>query len=219
MPDDQLATSDAMPARPEVAMPSTRRGRATREQLVSAAREVFSQAEFSAAKVTDITRAAGVATGSFYSYFAAKEDVFREVAMEVIDELTDAGSVGGDGPGRDVVRDIERTIVRYVDVATRHAVLTRSIQQVSHVDPELRRYRAARMGGNVARIERHVRQLQAQGLADPGLDAAIAAQVLQSMIISSVYDHLVLFEERLETERLVQMLTTVWLRTIGYEPR
>lgn len=213
MSNDPTVTAAAKPARPLV--PSTRRGRATRELLVVAAREVFATADFAEAKVTDITRRAGVATGSFYSYFAAKEDIFREIACEVIDELTAAAEPAPDNPDRDPARDIEHTMRRYVEVATRHVVLTRSIQQVSHVDPELRRYRAERVAGNVARAEHHVRRLQAAGVADPHLDAAMAAQVLQSMVISAVYDNLVLFETGLDTDGLVQMLTTVWLRTIG----
>jgi hypothetical protein len=43
-----------------------------------------------------------------------------------------------DNPERDPARDIEHTIRQYVAVAVRHACLTRSIQQRSHVDPELR---------------------------------------------------------------------------------
>jgi AcrR family transcriptional regulator len=195
--------------------PPTKRGRATRGQLLAAAREVFSRVDFADARITEITRTAGVSTGSFYSYFTAKEDVFREVAYEVIDELTAAAGPAPDNPGRDPSRDIEHTLRAYVDVAVRHACLTRSIQQLSHVDPELREYRAARTAQNVARIEGHIRRLQESGLADAEVDAAMLAQVLQATVISAVYDNLVLYETGVDRDRLVEMLAHVWLRAIG----
>jgi AcrR family transcriptional regulator len=70
--------------------PPTRRGRATRSLLVEAAREVVAEKDYAEAKVTDTTSRAGVATGSFYGYFPSKEQLFREVAAEVIDELVAA---------------------------------------------------------------------------------------------------------------------------------
>lgn len=198
-----------------VAEPPTRRGRETRAQLLDAAREVFAEKDYADAKVTDITSAAGVATGSFYSYFPSKEQLFREVAYEVIDELVAAARPDPDNPERDPARDIAFTIRQYVEVALRHGKLTGSIQQLSHVDPELRAYRARRVAQQVARSERAIRRLQEVGVADPGVDPAVLAQVLQSMVISSVYDILVDPETDPGVERLLAELTHVWVRAVG----
>jgi hypothetical protein len=67
----------------------------------------------------------------------------------------------------------------------------------------------------VARIEGHIRRLQVAGRADADVDPAMLAQVLQAMVISAVYDNLVLYETGLDRERLVQMLRHVWVRAIG----
>jgi AcrR family transcriptional regulator len=195
--------------------PPTRRGRATRSLLVEAAREVFTEKDYAEAKVTDITSRAGVATGSFYSYFPSKEQLFREVATEVIDELVAAAHPDRDNPDRDPRRDIAFTIRNYVEVALRHGKLTGSIQQLSHVDPQLRAYRAQRVAQQVARSERVIRRLQEGGIADPELDAGVLAQVLQSMVISSVYDVLVDPETDPGVERLIAELTHVWIRSLG----
>src|SRR6188472_3064973 len=55
------------------AQPRTARGARTRAALVRGAREVFERDGLVDARIADIAAAAGVATGSFYSYFATKE--------------------------------------------------------------------------------------------------------------------------------------------------
>jgi hypothetical protein len=69
----------------------------------------------------------------------------------------------------------------------------------------------------VARSERAIRRLQEGGVADPELDAGVLAQVLQSMVISSVYDVLVDPETDPGVERLIAELTHVWIRSLGLD--
>lgn len=61
----------------EVAQPATARGEATRQKLLAAAEEEFGEKGFHGASVSSITRRAGVAQGTFYLYFASKEDALR----------------------------------------------------------------------------------------------------------------------------------------------
>ncbi len=71
--------------------PRSRKGVETRARLVVAAKEVFEQDGFLEARISDIAERAGLSHGSFYHYFESKEEVFREVALEV-DELALAPS-------------------------------------------------------------------------------------------------------------------------------
>jgi AcrR family transcriptional regulator len=52
---------------------------ATRDLLVRAALELFGTHGYEQTTVQQITQAAGVAKGTFFNYFASKEDVLREV--------------------------------------------------------------------------------------------------------------------------------------------
>lgn len=63
--------------------PRTKRGQDTRAALLRAAEEVIGARGFAAAAIGDITRAAGIAQGTFYIYFDSKEDVFRELVLEM----------------------------------------------------------------------------------------------------------------------------------------
>lgn len=64
-------------------VPRTRRGAVTRARLLGAAEEAFGSRGFHRAGISDITLAAGVAQGTFYSYFRNKEDVLRELVRNM----------------------------------------------------------------------------------------------------------------------------------------
>lgn len=198
-------------------MPLTARGRNTRARVVAAAYRVFARDGFESARITDITAAAGVALGSFYSYFSAKEEIFREIAFTVIDELVAAPRRDPGNQTGDPVRDIDHAVGEYIRVCLRHGRITSSIQQVSHVDAELRDYRRRRAATNAARGERYIRRLQRRGLVPPEIDPAAVAPVLQTMVVHAVYEHLVLFESG-EVDELARTLADIWLRAIGIEP-
>jgi AcrR family transcriptional regulator len=67
--------------------PTTARGEATRQKLLSAAEEAFGNTGFFRASISDITRGAGVAQGTFYLYFKNKEDVLAELVRHMGREL------------------------------------------------------------------------------------------------------------------------------------
>ncbi|WP_293626528.1 TetR/AcrR family transcriptional regulator [Salinisphaera sp.] len=67
--------------------PTTARGEATRQKLLSAAEEAFGNTGFFRASISDITRGAGVAQGTFYIYFKNKEDVLAELVRHMGREL------------------------------------------------------------------------------------------------------------------------------------
>src|SRR5437764_15224371 len=60
-----------------------------RAQLVSAARDVFGQKGYHAATVDDITRAAGVAKGTFYLYFEEKREVYYALVRSLRQPVND----------------------------------------------------------------------------------------------------------------------------------
>ncbi len=57
--------------------PKTARGQRTQEKLLRAAEIEFGENGYHAAAISGITRQAGVALGSFYTYFDSKEEIFK----------------------------------------------------------------------------------------------------------------------------------------------
>lgn len=73
-------------ARPE---PKTDRGRRTRRALLDAAAAEFGESGFHAASISAITRRAGIALGSFYTYFDTKDAIFRALVSDLSDQVRD----------------------------------------------------------------------------------------------------------------------------------
>ncbi len=67
--------------------PKTARGARTRAKILQAAEEAFGSMGYHQAGVSDITRTAGVAQGTFYTYFASKEDTLRELVRDMGQKL------------------------------------------------------------------------------------------------------------------------------------
>ena len=74
---DDATKSAARPKTPAISgAPRQERSRATRHELVDAARRIFARDGFELARLEDIAAAAGKTRGAFYAHFQDKEDVF-----------------------------------------------------------------------------------------------------------------------------------------------
>ena len=58
-----------------------------RELIIEAAEKIFSQKGFFQAKVEEIAAEAGVGKGTVYEYFASKEEVFKQMLLEVSKDI------------------------------------------------------------------------------------------------------------------------------------
>src|SRR4051812_43096095 len=63
--------------------PRTERGRRTVRKLLEAAAQEFGARGFHEAAITGITARAGVALGTFYTYFQSKEELFRALVRDM----------------------------------------------------------------------------------------------------------------------------------------
>lgn len=62
--------------------PKTKRGRETLNNIVSAAAQEIYEKGYHNAAISDITRRAGVASGTFYVYFASKDDLYKFLLLQ-----------------------------------------------------------------------------------------------------------------------------------------
>lgn len=205
------------------ARPTTERGRRMRARLLAAAREVFERDGFLDARVTDISSAAGVAHGSFYTYFRSKTEVFRALVAGTMDELYDSLGAGGDATSRDrlaadrtsdAVARIDRANRRFVAMYRHNTALMALFEQVTTFDPEVRALRQAARERMVGRVRHSIEELQADGLVDPDLDTEYSAHALVAMVNGLVHYWLVLGAD-FDEDRLVHTLTDLWARSLG----
>lgn len=90
---------------------------ARRAQLVSAAAEVFATQGVSATSVADIVRAAGVAQGTFYLYFASKDDIILAVVEDVADQLMAGFAQAVQAPDRSPVERLRSVIGGFAEAS------------------------------------------------------------------------------------------------------
>jgi AcrR family transcriptional regulator len=194
--------------------PLSARGTRTRTALVEAAREVFERDGFLAARITDITALAGVAAGSFYTYFTSKEDVFAAVMAEVQEEMLHPG-LREVGDRDDPLAVIESANRAYLAAYRRNARLMALMEQVAHIDEEFRRLRLRRARAFEQRNAAAIAELQRRGLAAADLDPRLAARGLSAMVSRVAYLRYVMGHGNESVESLVRTLTALWVGALG----
>ncbi|GAA2288708.1 hypothetical protein GCM10010402_53420 [Actinomadura luteofluorescens] len=193
--------------------PLTERGARTRERLLAAAREVFEERGFLETRVAHITRHAGVAYGSFYTYFPTKEAVFLEVADRLFEEMTDHALVPSPGPGP--AGRIRRANRAYYEAYLRNARMMAIIEQVATFNEEFQELRRKHRASSVGRSARVIARWQREGLVPPDLDAETAAGALATMVDHSLYLWIVQGSDPQGAERLLETLDTLSVRALG----
>jgi AcrR family transcriptional regulator len=197
--------------------PLSRRGQRTREALVGAALEVFARDGFFDAKITDVTAAAGVANGSFYTYFDSKLDIFHEAAERIL--TASVGTVRGEpGDAGDPVRDIYWATRGFMLEYQRQAGMMRAIEQTTPFDPRIQELRRRSWEVGLGRTTGLIQQLQQAGLADAAVDAEFTAACLGAMVIRVCYASFVLSEIPVDVDRAVLTATRIWVKAIGLDP-
>ena len=197
----------------------TARGLATQAALVRAAQKVFERDGFLDARITDITATARTATGSFYTYFNGKEEIFLAV-VEALDEVgLHPPSLDYVAEKHDDVADLIADITAhhrvYLETYHRHAKMMRVVEEVTNVSDSFRRERTARAQPWIEASRDAIAKLQREGRADPDLDPLTAARALSLMLSRSAYVTFVLEEEGAEAiEGLAQTLTRLWVNAL-----
>ena len=203
--------------------PTTRRGARTRAALVKAARTVFERDGYLECRLTDITKEAHCAAGSFYTYFANKEEVLAAVLLEAQEDMMH--------PGMDRVQDtddpyavLEACNRAYLEAYRRNAKLMALLEQVAQVEPEFREFRSRRADAFIRRNGRGIADLQTRGVADRDVDPMLASRALSGMVSVMAYNAFVLGEPQeggapVDFEELVSTVTRLWANALRFPTR
>jgi AcrR family transcriptional regulator len=191
----------------------TLRGQRTRAALVKAARTVFERRGYHETRVVDITEDAGVAYGTFYTYFDSKEMIFSEVVAQLHRDFRAESSSEPDASTEPGAR-IERTNRGYLRAYRKNARMMAVIDQVDTFNPVLRDIRLTLRHHWVERTAHMIRRWQDEGLVDTAIDASYAATALGSMVSRSAFAWLVLGEPY-DEDTAVQQVTLLFCRALG----
>ncbi len=130
----KLAKADTGMAEGDAKTPRTERGRKTLRKLLDAAAVEFGEKGFHEASVSSITRRAGIALGSFYTYFDSKDALFRALVADMSEMVrTSARSALHSGMS---ALEIERAaLAAFLRFAAEHKEIYRIIDEAEFVDP------------------------------------------------------------------------------------
>jgi AcrR family transcriptional regulator len=164
------------PAAPVDKTPKTARGRRTLRQLLDAAAEEFGEKGFHDASISQITQRAGVAIGSFYTYFDSKEEVFTALVRDLSAQVRDfvAPRISAQANQIEAEREGQQA---FLEFARLHKEIYRIIDEAEFVDPATYREHYT---STAKRIAARLDAAQARGEISPG-SSEIRAWALMGM--------------------------------------
>ena len=164
--------------------PRSRKGEQTRARLLDAAKQIFEENGFLEARISDIAERAGLSHGAFYHYFDSKEQIFREIAEMLDDELAEPmdSVIFSQGSSADPHERLQLALRQHLEHYRDEAKIMGVIEQVARYDDHVAAVRSARNRLHREQMERSIRGMQRRGIADPSLDPRITAAALGSMV-------------------------------------
>jgi AcrR family transcriptional regulator len=154
------------------------RGRDTRRRLLDAGESILASKGYHATRVDDVVKVARTSHGTFYLYFANKEDLFRALAIEVAQEMQQLAEqlppLSADATGR---TRLQRWVRRFVEVYRRHGAVIRAWTEAEIGGSEF-----GRLGTDLLTHFTTVIVGRVEEVAPPGLDPTIATLALVAML-------------------------------------
>jgi AcrR family transcriptional regulator len=115
--------------------PMTARGEATRRRILDAAEEVFGELGYYEASISEITRRAGIAQGTFYIYFRSKHEIFAEVVEDIGKRLRSVTRAAiAEAPDR--LEAERRGFAAFFEFVATHRRIYQIVQEAERIAPE-----------------------------------------------------------------------------------
>ena len=170
-----MATPDEQSSHPvSDKLPRTERGRRTMRKLLDAAAKEFGEKGFHQGSISGITRRAGVALGSFYTYFDTKDEIFRALVRDMSGQVAQAAR-GAITPELTALEVERAALSAFIDFARANTEIYRIIDESEFVDPETFR---AHYQGTAQRIRARLQKGIEAGEFRDDLDEAHAWAIM-----------------------------------------
>lgn len=194
-------------------LPVTVRGKRSRRALLDGAKRVFGERGFAEARIVDITAAAGAASGSFYTYFSSKEEIFIALVRELEDELRSPrghAHAHAEEPYDQILLANTAYLAAYRDNAAVMVVW----EQVATLDSEVEALRHDASVRFASRIQHAIEAWQDAGDVSRRIDAGHAAVALTGMVSNFAYRWCAQ-DDDYEVETAAEQLSLLWAGALG----
>lgn len=152
-------------------------------KLLDAGMRVLAERGYHAARVDDVVRLAKVSHGTFYLYFANKEDLFRTLAVACADEMTAlAGSLGPVPAGAAGEAELRRWLTEFIATYRKYGVVIRAWMEDQVTTRELGRLGTRTFNAITQALETRLAEVHGDEH-----DAEVAAAALLAMVERTTY--------------------------------
>jgi AcrR family transcriptional regulator len=160
-----------------------RQGQRTMAKLMDAGMRVLADRGYHAARVDDVVRLAKVSHGTFYLYFSNKEDLFRALAVQCADEMTELAAVLGAVPADETGADeLRRWLAEFVTTYRRYGVVIRAWMEDQVTSRELGRLGRRTFNAITQSLVTRLREVHGNES-----DAEVAAAAMLAMVERTTY--------------------------------
>jgi AcrR family transcriptional regulator len=162
----------------ETPRPLRSRGRNTRRRLLDAGAAVFAAKGYHGTRVDDIVKVANTSHGTFYLYFANKEELFSALAEEVAGAMQELSeSLGPLRPGAEGEAELRVWIEQFADLYAESGAIIRA-----WTEAEIGASEFGRLGTEMLTQFTRALVVRIAEAAPDDLDPAIAALALVAML-------------------------------------
>lgn len=180
-------------------------GKKTMRKLLDAAMTVLEKRGYHAARVDDIVKVARTSHGTFYLYFANKEDLFRALLGDVTDEVAAlAETLGPIGPDEAGYRELRGWLGRFSDLYVHYGPVIRAWTEAEVEGDDVGRMGEQVLTTVVAALIDRISEANDSGDFDPQVAAMATVAMIERL-------HYYLLSRQLDVPRddLLDTLTTV----------
>ena len=177
-------------------------GKKTMRKLLDAAMVVFEKRGYHAARVDDIVKVARTSHGTFYLYFANKEDLFRALLADVAEEVHTVserlGPVGTDEAG---YRELRSWLEAFSDLYVHYGPVIRAWTEAEVEGDDVGRMGEQLLANVAGALVERIDESNTNGSFDPQVAALATVAMIERL-------HYYLLSRQLDVER-EELLDTV----------
>ncbi|MGY1692527.1 TetR/AcrR family transcriptional regulator [Geodermatophilus sp. SYSU D01105] len=182
--------------------------------LLATAERLLGERPLAEISVDDLARGAGISRPTFYFYFASKEAVVLALLDRVVAEARELRAAALAGTADDARAGWRAALVAVRDTFRAHRALTAAATELLAGSAEVRELWSQVMEGFVAETAAAIEAERARGAAPagpPARDLAVALNWMNERVIQvTLGGH----RPAVAEDDLIDVLLTVWLRTI-----
>jgi AcrR family transcriptional regulator len=193
------------------------RREAIEERVLRAAEDLMAGGRaYTEIPVQAIAREAGIARSTFYVHFPDKTELLMRLAEHATADLFAAAESWWRGEHREGLEGVERTMREMLAGFRAHRRILLALVEVAAYEPAVGAYWNQRVEGFIALVGARLRELQAAGLVEEGIDTDATARTLTWLVERGLSQHVRLDADGDGDAAIAQALArAIWLVTYG----